>query len=78
MIAAWILGSRKFLLMAILVIVASIFRVCHVIESKDYADLLSSVGVAFMGANTVEHMFAAAKEWAISKQGVKNDDKDTE
>ena len=64
---SWFLGSRKFLVMLGLLTLAASFRIAGLLESKDFADLLSATGVAFMGANTVEHMFAVAKDWLASK-----------
>lgn len=64
---AWFLGSRKFLVMLGLLLLAGVFRAVGLLESKDFADLLSAVGVAFMGANTVENMAYAVKDWLAAK-----------
>lgn len=68
MIAQWFLGSRKFLVMLLVVLVGVGFRVLGLVNGAELVSLLSSIGVAFMGANTVEHMFSAAKEWAQGRK----------
>lgn len=64
---AWFLGSRKFLVMLGLLLLAGVFRAVGLLESKDFADLLSAVGVAFMGANTVEKIMEPIQEWVKGK-----------
>jgi len=72
-ISGWFLGSRKFLVMLATLLLGASFRICNLISGSDMVSLFSSVGVAFMGANTVEHMFAAAKDWIAAKQEQSND-----
>ena len=74
MIKEWLLGSRKFLIMVLIIAVAVVFRIFDLISGSDLASLLSSTGVAFMGANTVEHMFGAVKEWISGKDKAGGED----
>lgn len=66
-VADFFTGSRKFTVMAVLIVVASGFRLSSLIDSKDFADLLSATGVAFMGSNAVEHIGAAVQSFLAKK-----------
>ena len=67
MIADFFKGSRKFSVIVLIVLISTVFRCIDMITSKDFADLLSATGVAFMGSNAVEHVLTTAKEWLATK-----------
>jgi hypothetical protein len=62
-----IFGFRKFLLMLLVFLVAVVFRVANLINGSEMVDLLKSTTLAFMGANGVEHVVAAAKDYMSAK-----------
>jgi hypothetical protein len=64
-----IFGFRKFLLMLAIYLIAIIFRIQNLINGTEMVELLKSTTLAFMGANGVEHIVAAAKDYAASHSG---------
>lgn len=62
-IESWLLGSRKFLVMAAILLLAIIFRIAALIDGAQMVDLIKMVGIAFMGCNSVEHMCITAQTW---------------
>src|ERR1044072_7955616 len=62
-----IFGFRKFLLMLLVFLIAVIFRVGNLINGSEMVDLLKSTTLVFMGANGVEHVVVAVKNYVPSK-----------
>lgn len=62
-------GFRKFLVMTILIIVGVSFRLTGYLSGVEMVDLLSGVAIAFMSANSVEHLSKSVIEWLKSKKG---------
>jgi hypothetical protein len=62
-----IFGFRKFLLMLLVFVIAVAFRIGNLINGSEMVDLLKSTTLAFMGANGVEHIVTAAKDYVSSK-----------
>jgi hypothetical protein len=67
-------GSRKFTVMAALIVIAVILRCLNLLESADFASLLSGTGVAFMGSNAVEHIMSSVKDFVASKAAPREDE----
>lgn len=67
-------GSRKFTVIVLIVGISTVFRCIDMITSKDFADLLSATGVAFMGSNAVEHVLSVAKDWVAAKAAPKEEE----
>ena len=65
-LAEWlnvIYGFRKFILMLIVFLVGIVFRVKGLINGAELVDLLKTTAIAFMGANGVEHIVGAVKDY---------------
>lgn len=62
-----IFGFRKFILLLILYSVGVIFRCKDLINGSELVDLFKTTTVAFIGANSVEHVVSAAKAYMDSK-----------
>jgi hypothetical protein len=62
-----IFGFRKFLLMLLVFVIGVVFRLANLINGSEMVDLLKSTTLAFMGANGVEHIVTAAKDYMSSK-----------
>jgi len=60
-------GFRKWTVMILLILLASVFRIFDYISGKEMVDLLRYVGVAFMATNGLEHMMKAVKTWVQKK-----------
>ena len=67
-------GSRKFTIMALILVAAVIFRITKLLESSDFANLISGTGVAFMGSNAVEHIMGSVKDFIAFKASKGEDD----
>lgn len=67
-------GSRKFTVMAALIVIAVILRCFKLLESADFASLLSGTGVAFMGSNAVERIMEGVKDFVASKASKSEDE----
>lgn len=65
-IESWLLGSRKFLVMLAIILLAIVFRVTSLIDGGQMVDLVKMVGIAFMGCNSVEHVCVTAQAWATN------------
>ena len=66
-IEGWLLGSRKFLVMLAILVIAVVFRISGWIDGGQMVDLVKMVGISFMGANSVEYMMAPIQAWAAGK-----------
>jgi hypothetical protein len=55
-------NNRKFFLATSVVLLSSIFAAFGKLESGDFANVMTAIGVAFMGGNAVEH-------WSKGKKG---------
>lgn len=64
-----IFGFRKFILMLIVIVVAIIFRINDLVNGAEMVDLIKNVGIAFMGANGVEHIVGAVQTHMANKAG---------
>jgi hypothetical protein len=62
-----IFGFRKFILMLILYVVGIIFRIKNLLNGTEMVNLFSSTTIAFMGANSVEHLMTTVKEYVNAK-----------
>lgn len=67
-------GSRKFTVMAAVLLIGVVFRLANLINGGDLVSLFNGVGIAFMGSNAVEHVVSAAKDWATAKIASKEDE----
>lgn len=63
-----IFGFRKFLLMFAVIIVAVVFRLKGLVNGAEMVDLIKNVGIAFMGANGVEHIVNAVNTHIAAKK----------
>lgn len=59
-------GSRKFTVMAAVLLIGVVFRIANLINGSDLVSLFNGVGIAFMGSNAIERVSNAAIEWAKS------------
>lgn len=62
-----IFGFRKFLLMLLLYIVGIVFRLNNLVTGAEMVDLFKTTTIAFMGANGVEHLVTAVKDYMGNK-----------
>lgn len=69
-----IFGFRKFLLMLVIYIVGILFRLKGLISGGEMVDLFKATTIAFMGANGVEHIVTAVKEYNAGKSQPANQD----
>lgn len=60
-------GFRKFTIMAALIIIGVTFRLTGHLTGMEMVELLRYTAVAFMTANTVEHIAGAVKDWIQGK-----------
>lgn len=60
-------GFRKFTVMMILVVIGVTFRLSGYLSGAEMVDLLRYSAVAFMSANSIEHMIKGVKEWVKNK-----------
>ena len=70
----WFLGSRKFIIMLLCILLGGTFRIFDLLSGRELVDLLQAMGVAFMGSNVAEHMLATAKNWVAAKYGNKGEE----
>lgn len=61
-------GFRKWSIMASLITIAVIFRITGYLSGAEMVDLLRYTGVAFMSANSVEHIGKAVTEWLKNRK----------
>lgn len=61
-------GFRKWSIMMILIIIGVSFRITGYLTGTEMVDLLRFTGVAFMSANSVEHIGKAVLEWIKQKK----------
>lgn len=66
-ILSFLNGFRKFIVMLLLVVVAVLFRLTNYLSGAEMVDLLRYTAVAFMGANTVEHVMNGVRDWIQGK-----------
>lgn len=64
-----IFGFRKFLLLLILYTVGVVFRCKNLVNGAELVDLFKTTTIAFIGANSVEHVVGAAKAYMDAKTG---------
>lgn len=64
----FLVGSRKFLMVAIFLLVAIYLLLTQKIPAADWMDNMSEVMVAFLGANIAEHVAGIAKTWIDNKK----------
>jgi hypothetical protein len=71
-----IFGFRKFILMLLVYSIAVIFRLKNLVSGAELVDLLKATTLGFLGANGVEHIVGAVKEFAAKGDdpGAANDD----
>lgn len=62
-----IFGFRKFILMLVLYVVGILFRIKNLLSGGEMVSLFSNTTIAFMGANSVEHLVTTVKEYINSK-----------
>lgn len=62
-----IFGFRKFILMLILYVVGIAFRIKGLVSGSEMVTLFSNTTIAFMGANSVEHLVSTVKEYVNAK-----------
>lgn len=74
-IESWLLGSRKFIVMIAIIVLAIIFRIAGWIDGGQMVDLVKMVGIAFMGCNSVEHMCVTAQAWIAGQVSDQDGDK---
>jgi predicted MFS family arabinose efflux permease len=65
---SFINGFRKWSIMMILILIGIGFRLTNYLSGKEMVDLLSLTGVAFMSANSVEHIGKAVTEWLKNRK----------
>lgn len=64
-----IFGFRKMLVLIMLYIVGVVFRIQNLINGAELVDLFKTTTIAFIGANSIEHVVGAAKYYMDSKSG---------
>lgn len=67
-------GSRKFTVMAAVLLVGLVFRLINLVNGAELVSLYSSVGVAFMGSNAIEKITDVAKDFIASKVSGKGEE----
>jgi hypothetical protein len=67
-------GFRKTLLVLILYIVGILFRIKGLIDGGQMVDLFKGITIAFMTANSFEHMTTTVKSYMDSKGQPQEDD----
>ena len=69
----FLLGFRKFTILIILIVVASVFRATGLIDGAEFVDLLKGVSIAFMGCNLGEYVILPIREWIAQKTKINID-----
>lgn len=59
----FIVGSRKFLMVAVFLVVALYLLLTQKVPSNDWMSNMTTVMVAFLGSNVAEHVTNLAKTW---------------
>jgi len=57
-----ILGFRKFIIIALILIVGIIFRISGMLNGIEFVELIKVCAVGFFGANLTEHITKAFKK----------------
>lgn len=60
-------GMRKFILMLLLLVIGSIFRVKDLVNGAEMVDLFKTTTIAFFSVNGIEHLLSFGKDYVASK-----------
>ena len=62
-------GFRKYSVMMLVIATATTFRITDHINGAEFVDLLKGTVIAFVSANSLEHMSKSIIEWVKQKKG---------